>query len=56
MRTMAVCEAVRNVVAVGAKPVALTDCLNFGNPEDPAQMGEFVAAVDGIADVHRARR
>jgi len=49
----AVCEAVRNVVAVGARPVALTDCLNFGSPEDPSQMGEFVAAVDGIA--HAAR-
>ncbi|HMD02601.1 MAG TPA: phosphoribosylformylglycinamidine synthase subunit PurL, partial [Candidatus Baltobacteraceae bacterium] len=49
----AVCEAVRNVVAVGAQPIGLSDCLNFGNPEDPAQMGEFVAAVDGIA--HAAR-
>jgi len=45
----AVCEAIRNVVAVGARPLGLTDCLNFGNPEDPLQMGEFVAAVDGIA-------
>jgi phosphoribosylformylglycinamidine synthase len=50
---LAVCEAVRNVAAVGAAPAALTDCLNFGNPELPAQMGEFVAAVDGIA--HAAR-
>jgi len=50
---LAVCEAVRNVVAVGARPAGLTDCLNFGNPEIAAQMGEFVAAVDGIA--HAAR-
>jgi phosphoribosylformylglycinamidine synthase len=45
---LAVVEAVRNVAAVGARPAALTDCLNFGNPEDPAQFGEFVAAVGGI--------
>jgi len=50
---LAVCEAVRNVVAVGARPAGLTDCLNFGNPQNPRQMGEFVAAVDGIA--HAAR-
>jgi phosphoribosylformylglycinamidine synthase len=50
---LAVCEAVRNVAAVGATPAALTDCLNFGNPEIPEQMGQFVAAVDGIA--HAAR-
>ncbi len=49
----AVCEAIRNVVAVGARPLGLTDCLNFGNPEDPVQMGEFVAAVDGIARAAR---
>ncbi len=50
---LAVCEAVRNVAAVGARPAALTDCLNFGNPEIAEQMGDFVAAVDGIA--HAAR-
>ncbi len=50
---LAVCEAVRNVVCVGARPAGLTDCLNFGNPEVPAQMGAFVAALDGIA--HAAR-
>ncbi|MBD5632888.1 MAG: hypothetical protein IAI49_00290, partial [Candidatus Eremiobacteraeota bacterium] len=50
---LAVCEAVRNVTAVGATPAALTDCLNFGNPEIPEQMGQFVAGVDGIA--HAAR-
>lgn len=46
----AVTEAVRNVVAVGAKPLAITDCLCFGNPEKPEQMAEFVDAVRGIAD------
>ncbi|MGP6188733.1 MAG: phosphoribosylformylglycinamidine synthase subunit PurL [Vulcanimicrobiaceae bacterium] len=51
---LAVCEAVRNVVAVGARPAGLTDCLNFGNPQDPRQMGEFVSAVDGIARAARA--
>ena len=49
----AVGEAVRNVVAVGGRPVGLTDCLNFGNPEDPDQMGEFVAGVDGLARAAR---
>ena len=51
---LAVCEAVRNVVAVGARPAGLTDCLNFGNPEIPEQMGQFVAAVNGIARAARA--
>jgi phosphoribosylformylglycinamidine synthase II len=50
---LAVCEVVRNVVAVGARPAGLTDCLNFGNPEIPKQMGEFVAAVEGIAEAAR---
>ena len=45
----AVVEAMRRVVAVGARPVGLTDCLNFGNPRDPVQYGAFVAAVDGLA-------
>jgi phosphoribosylformylglycinamidine synthase II len=45
----AVVEAIRNVVAVGATPAGLTDCLNYGNPEDPVQLGEFVAGVDGLA-------
>ncbi len=44
----AVAEAIANVVALGAQPLALTDCLNFGNPEKPAQMGEFVAAIEGL--------
>jgi len=50
----AVVEAVRNVVAVGATPLALSDCLCFGNPEKPEQMGEFVDAVRGISDAARA--
>jgi len=49
----AVVESIRNVVAVGAIPAALTDCLNYGNPENPRHMGEFVAGVDGIARAAR---
>ncbi|MBV8344324.1 MAG: phosphoribosylformylglycinamidine synthase subunit PurL [Candidatus Eremiobacteraeota bacterium] len=45
----AVLEAMRRVVAVGARPIGLTDCLNFGNPRKPDQYGAFVAAVDGLA-------
>lgn len=50
----AVVESVRNIVAVGAWPLALTDCLCFGNPEQPEQMGEFVASVRGIVDACNA--
>lgn len=50
----AVVESVRNVTAVGATPLAITDCLCFGNPEKPEQMGEFVDSVRGIADACRA--
>lgn len=46
----AVSEAVRNIVAVGAKPLAVTDCLNFGNPEKPEAFYQFEQAVKGIAD------
>jgi phosphoribosylformylglycinamidine synthase len=45
----AVAEAFRNLCAVGAKPLATTDNLNFGNPEKPEIMGQFVGALDGIA-------
>jgi phosphoribosylformylglycinamidine synthase subunit PurL len=45
----AVVEAMRRVVAVGARPIGLTNCLNFGNPRKPQQYGQFVAAVDGLA-------
>jgi len=46
---MTVCEAARNLSAVGAEPLALTDCLNFGNPEKPDVMWEFARSVEGIA-------
>ncbi|MDF1562413.1 MAG: phosphoribosylformylglycinamidine synthase subunit PurL [Deltaproteobacteria bacterium] len=49
----AVAEAARNVSCVGAKPLAITDCLNFGNPEKPEVMWQFARAVDGIADACR---
>ncbi len=45
----AVLEAMRRVVAVGARPIGLTDCLNFGNPRKVDQYGAFVAAVDALA-------
>lgn len=44
----AVAEAYRNLTAVGAKPLATTDNMNFGNPEKPAIMGQFVGAIKGI--------
>jgi phosphoribosylformylglycinamidine synthase subunit PurL len=43
-------EAARNLYAVGARPDAFSNCLNFGNPEDPAVMGQFAAAVKGLAE------
>jgi phosphoribosylformylglycinamidine synthase subunit PurL len=46
---IAVAESARNIVAAGAKPVAITNCLNFGNPEKPAVMWQFSQAVDGIS-------
>ncbi len=46
-------EACRNLVAVGARPNAFTDCLNFGNPENPERLGEFREAVRGIGDIAR---
>jgi phosphoribosylformylglycinamidine synthase II len=49
----AVAEAVRNLAAVGAVPIALTDCLNFGNPEVPEVFHDFVEAVKGIGDAAR---
>ncbi len=50
----AVAEAWRNIVAVGARPLAITNCLNFGNPERPAIMGQLVAAIEGMAQACRA--
>ena len=46
---MAVAECTRNIVCVGGKPLGLTDCLNFGNPEVPEQMWRFAQAIDGLA-------
>jgi phosphoribosylformylglycinamidine synthase len=46
----AVAEAWRNITAVGGRPLAITDNLNFGNPEKPEIMGQFVGCVRGIAD------
>ncbi len=51
---LVVCEALRNLVAVGSEPVALTDCLNFGNPEDPEVFADFVRSVRGLGDAARA--
>jgi phosphoribosylformylglycinamidine synthase len=45
----AVAEAARNVACVGARPWALTDCLNFGHPEDPRVMGDLEATLEGLA-------
>jgi phosphoribosylformylglycinamidine synthase len=50
----AVAECWRNLTSVGADPLAITDCLNFGNPERPEIMGEFVGAVEGMAEACRA--
>jgi phosphoribosylformylglycinamidine synthase len=50
----AVAEAWRNLVAVGAKPLALTDNLNFGNPEKPEAMGQLVGCIRGIGEAARA--
>jgi len=50
----AVAEAWRNLTAVGADPIAITDNLNFGNPERPEIMGQIVRAIDGMAEACRA--
>ncbi|MFT6662801.1 MAG: phosphoribosylformylglycinamidine synthase, partial [Maricaulis maris] len=46
----AVAEAWRNLTATGADPIAITDCLNFGNPEREEIMGQFVGCIDGMAE------
>ena len=43
----------RNLACVGAEPVGVTDCLNFGSPENPTVMGQFVAAIEGVAETCR---
>ncbi|WP_041536719.1 phosphoribosylformylglycinamidine synthase subunit PurL [Parvibaculum lavamentivorans] len=50
----AVAECWRNLTAVGAEPLAITDNLNFGNPEKPDIMGQFVGCIEGIGDACRA--
>ena len=47
---IALAEAYRNVAITGAEPVAITDCLNFGSPEDPEIMWQFVEAIKGLVD------
>ncbi|MFB4284501.1 MULTISPECIES: phosphoribosylformylglycinamidine synthase subunit PurL [unclassified Nonomuraea] len=51
---LALAEAYRNVAVTGAKPLAVTNCLNFGSPEDPEVMWQFAEAVRGLADACRA--
>jgi phosphoribosylformylglycinamidine synthase subunit PurL len=50
----AIAEAWRNLCAVGARPLAATDCLNFGNPERPEIMGQLVGCIAGMAEACRA--
>jgi phosphoribosylformylglycinamidine synthase len=50
----AVAEAWRNITATGAKPLAITDNMNFGNPEKPVVMGQFVGAIKGMSAACRA--
>lgn len=50
----AVAETWRNITAVGAKPLAVTDCMNFGNPERPEIMGQFAGCIEGMAEACKA--
>ena len=50
----AVAESWRNLSAVGATPLAITDCLNFGNPQKPEIMGQIVGSIEGMAEACRA--
>ncbi len=50
----AIAEAYRNLCAVGATPIAATDCMNFGNPQRPEIMGQFVGCIEGMAEACRA--
>jgi len=50
----AVAEAYRNLCAVGAKPLAITNCLNFGNPQRPEIMAQLVGCIEGMAEACRA--
>ncbi|HSY79325.1 MAG TPA: phosphoribosylformylglycinamidine synthase subunit PurL, partial [Verrucomicrobiae bacterium] len=49
-----VCEASRNVACAGARPVGITNCLNYGNPERPEVMWQFIRGVDGLRDASLA--
>ena len=51
---MAVAEACRNLACVGARPVGVTNCLNFGNPEKPEIMGQFKEVTEGMAEACNA--
>ncbi|MBT3350334.1 MAG: phosphoribosylformylglycinamidine synthase subunit PurL, partial [Nitrospinaceae bacterium] len=51
---LAVAEAARNISCTGATPLAMTNCLNFGNPENPAVMAQFSSAVEGMSEACRA--
>src|SRR5205823_6961286 len=51
---LVVAEAARNVVCVGAQPIAITNCLNFASPERPEVMWSFSEVIDGIAEACRA--
>jgi phosphoribosylformylglycinamidine synthase len=50
----AIAECWRNLTAVGATPLAATDCMNFGNPQRPEIMGQFVGCIEGMAEACRA--
>jgi len=50
----AIAEAWRNICAVGARPLAATDCMNFGNPERPEIMSQFVGCIEGMAEACKA--
>jgi phosphoribosylformylglycinamidine synthase len=49
-----VCEAARNVACAGARPVGITNCLNYGNPERPEVMWQFIRGVEGLRDASLA--
>ena len=48
-----VCESWRNLISVGSDPIAITNCLNFGNPEKEKNMGEFVECIQGISEASK---
>ena len=51
---MTMCESVMNLAVVGARPIAMVNCMNFGNPEHPEVMWQFSESVDGLSDGLRA--